>query len=66
MMTEDESVDLMGVLPLPDLVRRVPHAGIDLSENASPAVWDSVSGPPIFYLHTGLIHRVSRNVGGSH
>ena len=43
-MTEHEAGQLMGVLPLPDLVRRAPHGGIDLSENAHPAVWDLVNG----------------------
>jgi monofunctional biosynthetic peptidoglycan transglycosylase len=39
------SAQMMGILPLPDLVRRAPGGGIDLSPaTANPAAWDLVNG----------------------
>jgi monofunctional glycosyltransferase len=43
-MTDYQSAQLMGVLPLPDLVRRAPDGGIYLGDGVHPAVWDLVNG----------------------
>jgi monofunctional biosynthetic peptidoglycan transglycosylase len=43
-MTEYQSAQLMGVLPLPDLVRRAPQGGIDLGPNANRKAWDLING----------------------
>jgi monofunctional biosynthetic peptidoglycan transglycosylase len=43
-MTEYQSAQLMGVLPLPDLVRRAPGGGIDLGPNANRKAWDLING----------------------
>jgi monofunctional biosynthetic peptidoglycan transglycosylase len=43
-MTEYQSAQLMGVLPLPDRVRRAPKGGIDLGPGADPAAVDLVNG----------------------
>ena len=43
-MTEYQSAQLMGVLPLPDLVRRAPDGGIDLGPNANRKAWDLING----------------------
>lgn len=65
-MTEEESAELMGVLPLPDLVRRAPHGGIDLSENASPAVWDLVNGAKNVWVPQQIAGRGMEGYGGHH
>lgn len=43
-MTEMQAAQLMGVLPLPNLVKRSPNGGIDLGEGSHPVVWDLVNG----------------------
>ncbi|MEW1808485.1 biosynthetic peptidoglycan transglycosylase [Pseudarthrobacter sp. NPDC080039] len=43
-MTDYQSAQLMGVLPLPDLVRRDPNGGIYLGNGVHPAVWNLVNG----------------------
>jgi monofunctional biosynthetic peptidoglycan transglycosylase len=43
-MSEYQSAQLMGVLPLPGLVRRGPNGGIYLGEGVNPAVWNLVNG----------------------
>ncbi len=43
-MTDYQSAQLMGVLPLPDLVKRDPSGGIYLGTGVDPAVWNLVNG----------------------
>lgn len=43
-MYEYQAWQLMGVLPLPNLVTRDPAGGIHLGEKAHPKVWDYVNG----------------------
>jgi monofunctional biosynthetic peptidoglycan transglycosylase len=43
-LSEYQSAQLMGVLPLPDLVTRDPNGGIYLGNGVHPAVWDLVNG----------------------
>lgn len=43
-MTDYQSAQLMGVLPLPGLVKRDPSGGIFLGGGVDPAVWDLVNG----------------------
>jgi monofunctional biosynthetic peptidoglycan transglycosylase len=43
-MTEHMAGQLMGVLPLPSLVRRDPAGGIYLGKGAHPLAWDYVNG----------------------
>jgi monofunctional biosynthetic peptidoglycan transglycosylase len=43
-MSDYQSAQLMGVLPLPDLVRRDPNGGIYLGQGVHPAVWNLVNG----------------------
>ncbi|WP_168709241.1 hypothetical protein [Arthrobacter sp. PAMC25564] len=53
-MSEYQSAQLMGVLPLPGLVRRDPGGGIDLSGNAPPKVRDLVNGAANAWLPSQL------------
>ncbi|WFR85356.1 transglycosylase domain-containing protein [Arthrobacter sp. Y-9] len=43
-MTEHQAGQLMGVLPLPERVRRAPEGGIDLGPSADPLAWDLING----------------------
>ncbi|MDP5226133.1 MULTISPECIES: transglycosylase domain-containing protein [Arthrobacter] len=43
-MTEHQAGQLMGVLPLPERVRRNPNGGIDLGPAADPLAWDLING----------------------
>jgi len=43
-MTEHQAGQLMGVLPLPERVRRAPQGGIDLGPSADPLAWDLING----------------------
>lgn len=43
-MSDYQSAQLMGVLPLPDLVKRDPDGGIFLGAGVHPAVWNLVNG----------------------
>ena len=43
-LSDYQSAQLMGVLPLPGLVTRDPNGGIYLGREVDPAVWDLVNG----------------------
>jgi monofunctional biosynthetic peptidoglycan transglycosylase len=43
-MTEQMAGQLMGVLPLPNMVGRDPNGGVYLGKGAHPLVWDYVNG----------------------
>ena len=43
-LSDYQSAQLMGVLPLPDLVKRDPNGGIYLGDGVHPAVWNLVNG----------------------
>lgn len=43
-LTEYESAQLMGVLPLPDRVKRAPRGGLDIGPTADPMAADLING----------------------
>ncbi|MFJ3957937.1 transglycosylase domain-containing protein [Arthrobacter sp. NPDC090010] len=43
-MTEHQAGQLMGVLPLPERVKRAPEGGIYLGEGVDPLAWDLING----------------------
>lgn len=43
-MSQEQAGQLMGILPLPDLIRRDPNGGIELGPTAHPAAWQLVNG----------------------
>ncbi len=54
-LTDYQSAQLMGVLPLPDLVRRDPNGGIYLGSGVHPAVWNLVNGAANVWVPKQLV-----------
>ncbi len=54
-LSDYQSAQLMGVLPLPDLVRRDPHGGIFLGAGVDPAVWNLVNGAANVWVPRQLV-----------
>ncbi|MDQ0825402.1 monofunctional biosynthetic peptidoglycan transglycosylase [Arthrobacter sp. B2I5] len=49
-MTENEAAQLMGVLPLPNRVRRMEGGGIVLDKEADSLVWEYVNGAANYWV----------------
>ncbi|WP_051423238.1 transglycosylase domain-containing protein [Arthrobacter sp. MA-N2] len=54
-MSDYQSAQLMGVLPLPDLVKRDPNGGIYLGTGVHPAVWNLVNGAANVWVPRQLV-----------